>query len=67
MVAMDINRLLDGRLKVRHLLLVVTVAEQGSVVGAAERLRVTQPVVTRACGSWSRSSAWSCSIGGRAA
>ncbi|EWM19334.1 transcriptional regulator, LysR family [Kutzneria sp. 744] len=47
MVPMDINRLLDGRLKVRHLVLVVTVAEQGSVVGAAERLRVTQPVVTR--------------------
>jgi len=44
---MDVNRLLDGRLKVRHLVLVVTVAEQGSIVGAAERLRVTQPVVTR--------------------
>ncbi|MFC0548689.1 LysR substrate-binding domain-containing protein [Kutzneria chonburiensis] len=44
---MDINRLLDGRLKVRHLVLVVTIAEQGSVVGAAERLRITQPVVTR--------------------
>ncbi|MFI9383299.1 LysR substrate-binding domain-containing protein [Kutzneria sp. NPDC052558] len=44
---MDINRLLDGRLKVRHLVLVITVAEQGSIVGAAERLRVTQPVVTR--------------------
>ncbi|QUQ65987.1 LysR substrate-binding domain-containing protein [Kutzneria sp. CA-103260] len=44
---MDVNRLLDGRLKVRHLVLVVTVAEQGSLVGAAERLRVTQPVVTR--------------------
>ena len=47
MVTMDINRLLDGRLKVRHLVLVVTVAEHGSIVGAAERLRVTQPVVTR--------------------
>jgi DNA-binding transcriptional LysR family regulator len=44
---MDVNRLLDGRLKVRRLVLVVTVAEQGSVVGAAERLRVTQPVITR--------------------
>jgi DNA-binding transcriptional LysR family regulator len=41
------DRLLDGRLKLRHLVLVSTIAEQGSVVRAAERLRVTQPVVTR--------------------
>jgi DNA-binding transcriptional LysR family regulator len=41
------DRLLDGRLKLRHLVLVATIAEQGSVVRAAERLRVTQPVVTR--------------------
>jgi DNA-binding transcriptional LysR family regulator len=44
---MDADRLLDGRLKLRHLVLVTTIAEQGSVVRAAERLRVTQPVVTR--------------------
>jgi DNA-binding transcriptional LysR family regulator len=44
---MDADRLLDGRLKLRHLVLVSTIAEQGSVVRAAERLRVTQPVITR--------------------
>jgi len=44
---MDADRLLDGRLKLRHLVLVATIAEQGSVVRAAERLRVTQPVITR--------------------
>jgi DNA-binding transcriptional LysR family regulator len=44
---MDADRLLDGRLKLRHLVLVTTIAEQGSVVGAAERLHVAQPVVTR--------------------
>lgn len=45
--AMDASRLLDGRLKLRHLVLVTTIAEQGSVVRAAEQLHVTQPVVTR--------------------
>lgn len=44
---MDIPRLLDGRLKLRHLTLVDTLTEQGSVVGAAAALHVTQPVVTR--------------------
>lgn len=44
---MDPHRLLDGRLKVRHLVLVTAIAEQGSVMRAAEQLRVTQPVVTR--------------------
>jgi DNA-binding transcriptional LysR family regulator len=44
---MDAEQLLDGRLKIRHLVLVTTIAEQGSVVGAAERLHVAQPVVTR--------------------
>lgn len=39
--------LLDGRLKLRHLVLAVTIAEQGSVVKAAEHLHITQPVVTR--------------------
>ncbi|MER5987948.1 LysR substrate-binding domain-containing protein [Streptomyces sp. NPDC001787] len=44
---MDIPRLLDGRLKLRHLILVDALSEQGSVVGAAASLHVTQPVVTR--------------------
>lgn len=44
---MDASRLLDGRLKLRHLVLVTTIAEQGSVVRAAEQLHITQPVVTR--------------------
>lgn len=44
---MDPHRLLDGRLKLRHLTLVTAIAEKGSVVRAAEELRVTQPVVTR--------------------
>jgi DNA-binding transcriptional LysR family regulator len=44
---MDADRLLDGRLKLRHLVLVTTIAEQGSIVGAAERMHVAQPVVTR--------------------
>lgn len=39
--------LLDGRLKLRHLVLAVTIADQGSVIRAAEHLHVTQPVVTR--------------------
>lgn len=45
--AMDVNRLLDGRLKLRHLVLATTIAEHGSVMRAADHLRVTQPVVTR--------------------
>jgi DNA-binding transcriptional LysR family regulator len=45
---MDPPRLLDGRLKLRHLVLIDALAERGTVVGAAERLHVTQPVVTRA-------------------
>ncbi|MDQ8701159.1 LysR substrate-binding domain-containing protein [Streptomyces sp. LHD-70] len=44
---MDTPRLLDGRLKLRHLILVDALTEQGSVVGAAAALHVTQPVVTR--------------------
>jgi DNA-binding transcriptional LysR family regulator len=40
-------RLLDGRLKVRHLVLVDALARQGSVVGAAAALHITQPVATR--------------------
>ncbi|MFK4105747.1 LysR substrate-binding domain-containing protein [Streptomyces sp. NPDC019531] len=45
---MNPERLLDGRLKLRHLVLVTTIAEQGTLVGAAGALHVTQPVVTRA-------------------
>jgi DNA-binding transcriptional LysR family regulator len=44
---MDLPRLLDGRLKLRHLVLVDALTEHGSVVRAAAGLRVTQPVVTR--------------------
>ncbi|MFD0884781.1 LysR substrate-binding domain-containing protein [Streptosporangium algeriense] len=39
--------LLNGRLKLRHLVVVAAVADQGSVVRAADRLRLTQPAVTR--------------------
>lgn len=46
--AMELPRLLDGRLKLRHLVLVDALSEQGSLVGAAAHLRVTQPVLTRA-------------------
>lgn len=42
------THLLDGRLKLRHLVLVDALSERGSVVGAATALRITQPVVTRA-------------------
>jgi DNA-binding transcriptional LysR family regulator len=42
------DRLLDGRLKLRHLTMVSMVAERGTVVAAAKALHVTQPVVTRA-------------------
>ncbi|TJZ76498.1 LysR family transcriptional regulator [Rhodococcus oryzae] len=44
---MDTPRLLDGRLKLRHLILVDALTRQGSVVGAAAALHVTQPVATR--------------------
>lgn len=39
--------LLNGRLKLRHLVLVVAISEQGSVLRAAEHLRLAQPAVTR--------------------
>lgn len=45
---MNLDRLLDGRFKLRHLVLITTIAEQGTLVGAAQALHVTQPVVTRA-------------------
>ena len=41
------ERLLDGRLKLRHLVLATTIADAGSLARAAEHLRITQPVVTR--------------------
>jgi DNA-binding transcriptional LysR family regulator len=44
---MDRRRLLDGRLKVRHLVLVDALTRQGSVIGAAAALHITQPVATR--------------------
>ncbi|MFF2963083.1 LysR substrate-binding domain-containing protein [Streptomyces sp. NPDC057963] len=44
---MKIPRLLDGRLKLRHLVLVDALSRQGSVVGAAAELHVTQPAATR--------------------
>ncbi|MFS0693164.1 LysR substrate-binding domain-containing protein [Streptomyces nitrosporeus] len=44
---MKIPRLLDGRLKFRHLALVDALSRQGSVVSAAAELHVTQPAATR--------------------
>ncbi len=44
---MSSDRLLDGRLKIRHLVLVATIADEGTLVRAAEALHITQPVVTR--------------------
>ncbi|HEY8480722.1 MAG TPA: LysR substrate-binding domain-containing protein [Spirillospora sp.] len=39
--------LLNGRLKLRHLVLVVAIADHGSILRAAEHLRLAQPAVTR--------------------
>lgn len=39
---------MDGRLKIRHLVMLTAIADAGGVVKAAETLHVTQPVVTRA-------------------
>ncbi|MFI6294847.1 LysR substrate-binding domain-containing protein [Nonomuraea sp. NPDC050790] len=39
--------LLRGRLKLRHLVVVVAVADHGSVLRAADRLTLAQPAVTR--------------------
>ncbi|MEU3060488.1 LysR substrate-binding domain-containing protein [Streptomyces subrutilus] len=40
--------LLDGRLKFRHLTLLVAIVQHGSVARAAEALHLTQPAATRA-------------------
>ncbi len=42
------DRLLDGRLKLRHLVVLTMIAEHGTLIRSAEHLHVTQPVVTRA-------------------
>lgn len=44
---MDGLRLLDGRLKLRHLVLVDVLTMHGSVIAAAAALHITQPVATR--------------------
>lgn len=44
---MATDQLLDGSVKIRHLVLVTTIAQAGTLVRAAEMLHITQPVVTR--------------------
>lgn len=41
------DRLLDGRVRIKHLTLIAAIAEQGTLVGAANALNVTQPHVSR--------------------
>lgn len=41
------DKLLDGRLKIRHLTLVTAIADHGTLISASKVLHVTQPVVTR--------------------
>ena len=45
---MDLRALLTTHVKLRHLVIVLTVAEQGSLVRAAEELYLTQPALSRA-------------------
>ncbi|MBY6414389.1 LysR family transcriptional regulator [Rhodococcus sp. BP-252] len=42
-----LKHLLDGGFKLRHLQLITAIANNGTIVGAARDLYVTQPVVTR--------------------
>lgn len=44
---MEMPKLLDGRLKIRHLLLVDALTRRGTVIGAAAELYISQPVATR--------------------
>ncbi|MCP2369932.1 DNA-binding transcriptional LysR family regulator [Agromyces terreus] len=44
---MTSDHMLDGRLKIRHLVLLAAIADEGTLVRAAESLHITQPVVTR--------------------
>ncbi|MEW2506255.1 LysR substrate-binding domain-containing protein [Amycolatopsis sp. CA-161197] len=47
MTPRELPRLLDGRMKFRHLVLLDAIARRGTIVGAAAELHVTQPVATR--------------------
>ncbi|MEH3155608.1 MAG: LysR substrate-binding domain-containing protein [Gordonia paraffinivorans] len=42
------DRMLDGRLKIRHLVVLTTLADEGSMVRAAAALGSSQPAITRA-------------------
>lgn len=44
---MEMPKLLDGRLKIRHLLLVDALTRRGTIIGAAAELYISQPVATR--------------------
>ncbi|ASQ93182.1 LysR substrate-binding domain-containing protein [Streptomyces sp. 11-1-2] len=44
---MQPDDLLKGRLKLRHLVMLTAIDDQGSLMRAAEQLHVTQPVLTR--------------------
>ncbi|MEV7607247.1 LysR substrate-binding domain-containing protein [Paenarthrobacter sp. NPDC089322] len=47
---MDLRGLLTTHLKLRHLVIVLAIEEQGSLVRAAEELYLTQPALSRALG-----------------
>ncbi|WIX81870.1 LysR substrate-binding domain-containing protein [Amycolatopsis carbonis] len=47
MTPRELPRLLDGRMKFRHLVLLDAISRRGTIVGAAAELHVTQPVATR--------------------